>query len=61
MPTARRHCFLWDVLVSPSKLKQKKIFRMTIKPKPAKFSAIQENLSSENFINKGDFYFYSTF
>ena len=22
MPTARRHCFLWDVLVSPSKLKR---------------------------------------
>ncbi len=22
MPIARRHCFLWDVLVSPSKVKQ---------------------------------------
>ena len=25
---------------------------MTIKPKPAKFSGIQENLSSENFLTK---------
>jgi hypothetical protein len=62
MPTARRHCFLWDVLVSPSKLKQNnKKFCMTIKSKPAKFSGIQENLSSENFLTKVIFTFIQLF
>jgi len=55
-PTARMRYFLWDFLVSPSKLKQsKKIISTTIKPKAAKFSGIQENLSSERIFNKGDF------
>ena len=34
---------------------------MTIKSKPAKFSGIQENLSSERIFSKGDFCLYSIF
>jgi hypothetical protein len=62
MPTVRRHYFLWDSLVPPSKLKQsKKNIRTTVKPEAAKFSGIQENLSSERIFNKGDFCLYSIF